>query len=46
MERALVQQALEFSQNNQSQAAKLLGLSRGKFRVLVKNITNEDNHEE
>ncbi len=46
MERVLVQQALEFSQNNQSQAAKLLGLSRGKFRVLVKNITNEDNHEE
>ena len=46
MERALVQQALELSQNNQSQAAKLLGLSRGKFRVLVKNITNEDNHEE
>lgn len=46
MERVLVQQALELSQNNQSQAAKLLGLSRGKFRVLVKNITNEDNHEE
>ena len=46
MERVLVQQALELSQNNQSQAAKLLGLSRGKFRVLVKNITSEDNNEE
>ena len=46
MERSIVQQALNISNNNQSQAAKLLGLSRGKFRVLLKNIKEEDNHEE
>jgi len=38
MEAGIVHQALELSNNNQSQAAKLLGLSRGKFRVLLKNI--------
>ncbi|MCK5186130.1 MAG: sigma-54-dependent Fis family transcriptional regulator, partial [Deltaproteobacteria bacterium] len=38
MEAGIVHQALEISNNNQSQAAKLLGLSRGKFRVLLKNI--------
>jgi DNA-binding NtrC family response regulator len=42
LERNIVQQALEISQNNQSQAAKILGLSRGKFRVLLKNIEKED----
>ena len=45
MERSIVRQALEASNNNQSQAAKLLGLSRGKLRVLLKNIKNEDNDE-
>jgi DNA-binding NtrC family response regulator len=38
MEASIVRQALEISNDNQSQAAKLLGLSRGKFRVLLKNI--------
>lgn len=32
-----VQQALDLAGNNQSQAAKLLGLTRAKFRVLLKN---------
>jgi DNA-binding NtrC family response regulator len=36
LEKSLVRQALELSGNNQSQAAKLLGLSRAKFRVLMK----------
>ncbi len=38
MERSIILQALEISNDNQTQAAKLLGLSRGKFRVLLKNI--------
>ncbi len=38
---ALVRQALEAAGNNQTNAAKLLGLSRAKFRVLLKNM-NED----
>ncbi len=38
---SLVRQALEISGNNQTNAAKLLGLSRAKFRVLLKNM-NED----
>jgi len=46
LERNIIRQALEISKNNQSQAAKLLGLTRGKFRVLLKNIKKEDNHEE
>jgi len=46
LERSLVQQALKISNHNQSQAAKLLGLSRGKFRVLLKSIKEEDDHEE
>lgn len=46
LEGSVVQQALNIANNNQSQAAKLLGLSRGKFRVLLKNIKKEDNHEE
>ncbi len=46
MERSIVRQALEASNDNQSQAAKLLGLSRGKLRVLLKNIKKEDNDEE
>ncbi|MGE0083285.1 MAG: sigma-54-dependent transcriptional regulator [Desulfococcaceae bacterium] len=36
LENDLVQQALEMSDNNQSAAAKLLGLTRAKFRVLMK----------
>ena len=35
-EKDLVRQALEATDNNQSAAAKLLGLSRAKFRVLMK----------
>ena len=36
MEKDLVRQALEVSRNNQTAAAKLLGLTRAKFRVLMK----------
>ena len=39
---ALVKQALEASGNNQTAAAKLLGLSRAKFRVLLKNIEDKN----
>ena len=46
MERNLVEQALDMANNNKSQAAKLLGLSRGKFRVLLKSIKNEGSHED
>lgn len=35
---SLVKQALKTAGNNQTAAAKLLGLSRAKFRVLLKNI--------
>lgn len=35
---SLVKQALNAAGNNQTSAAKLLGLSRSKFRVLLKNI--------
>ncbi len=35
-EKKMVRQALEVSGNNQTAAAKLLGLSRAKFRVLMK----------
>lgn len=45
LESSIVQQALTLADNNQSQAAKLLGLSRGKFRILLKNIKEEGNHE-
>ncbi len=38
----LVKQALSVAGNNQTSAAKLLGLSRSKFRVLLKNINNEE----
>ena len=37
----LVRQALKAAGNNQTSAAKLLGLSRAKFRVLLKNINGE-----
>ena len=39
---SLVKQALQAAGNNQTTAAKLLGLSRSKFRVLLKNL-NGDN---
>jgi len=38
MEKDLTRQAMEVSGNNQSLAAKLLGLTRAKFRVLMKQI--------
>lgn len=37
----LVKQALAATGNNQTSAAKLLGLSRSKFRVLLKNTNSE-----
>ena len=40
LELDLVRQALERTNNNQTEAAKLLGLTRGKFRRLVKQIRN------
>ncbi len=38
LERSLARQALERSGNNQSAAARLLGLSRSKFRTLLKGL--------
>ena len=38
---SLVKQALAAAGNNQTTAAKLLGLSRSKFRVLLKNMEDE-----
>jgi len=38
----LVNQALELTGNNQTAAAKLLGLTRAKFRVLAKQAADED----
>lgn len=46
MERSVVQQALQAAGNNQTRAAQLLGLTRGKFRVLLKNIKKEGPDEE
>jgi transcriptional regulator with PAS, ATPase and Fis domain len=45
---SLVKQALAAAGNNQTTAAKLLGLSRSKFRVLLKNLNgdNPDNLEQ
>ena len=42
LETALVRQALEASGGNQSAAAKLLGLTRAKFRVLLKRVSNTE----
>jgi DNA-binding NtrC family response regulator len=36
LQKDIVRQALEMSSNNQTNAAKLLGLTRAKFRVLMK----------
>ena len=41
MEKDLVMQALEISRNNQTAAARLLGLTRAKFRVLMKGRREE-----
>lgn len=41
LEKEWVRQALEMAGNNQSAAAKLLGLSRSKFRVLMKQAFTE-----
>jgi len=41
MEKDLVRQALKSAQHNQSAAAKLLGLTRSKFRVLLKRAADE-----
>jgi len=38
-----VKQALQRTNNNQTEAAKVLGLTRGKFRSLIKRLSNEDN---
>jgi transcriptional regulator with PAS, ATPase and Fis domain len=38
---SLVKQALQAASNNQTTAAKLLGLSRSKLRVLLKNMDGE-----
>ncbi len=37
----LVKQSLKMANNNQTEAAKLLGLTRGKFRILVKRLKDE-----
>jgi len=46
LERDVVKQALAAAENNQSRAAKLLGLTRGKFRVLLKNLREEETDED
>jgi DNA-binding NtrC family response regulator len=38
LEKRLVKQALEASGNNQTAAAKLLGITRAKFRVMLKRV--------
>ncbi|MDM8538960.1 sigma-54 dependent transcriptional regulator [Desulfobacterales bacterium HSG17] len=40
IEQDFVRQALKYSGNNQTNAAKLLGTTRAKFRVLMKQIDN------
>ncbi len=37
----LVRQALEQTQENKTAAARLLGVTRAKFRVLAKNLEQE-----
>ena len=43
LEKDLIRQALEISNNNQSAAARLLGLSRSKFRTRVKQTFERSN---
>jgi DNA-binding NtrC family response regulator len=42
LEKDLVSQALEMTGHNQSAAAKLLGLTRAKFRVLARNAIEDE----
>ena len=42
LQKDLVRQALEMTGENQSAAAKLLGLTRAKFRVLAKNAMDDE----
>ncbi|MBF0101110.1 MAG: sigma-54-dependent Fis family transcriptional regulator [Desulfobacterales bacterium] len=42
LQRDIVRQALELTSNNQSAAARLLGLSRARFRTLLKMLDEED----
>ena len=42
---SLVRQALNLSGNNQTTAAKLLGISRSKFRVMLKNTNGDQSNE-
>ncbi len=46
LERSVIKQALEIAKDNQTKAAQLLGLTRGRFRVLLKNIKKEDTDED
>ncbi len=46
LEKSVVDQALAIAKNNQTKAAQLLGLSRGRFRVLLKNVKKEDTDED
>ena len=41
LENELVTQALEVAGNNQTAAAKLLGITRAKFRVMLKKVKKE-----
>jgi transcriptional regulator with PAS, ATPase and Fis domain len=41
VQKSLVQQALKTAGNNQTTAARLLGLSRSKFRVMLKNMNGD-----
>lgn len=42
LELELVKQSLKAANNNQTEAAKLLGLTRGKFRSLIKRLSDEN----
>lgn len=42
LQRDLVRQAMAVSGNNQTLAAELLGLTRAKFRVLLKNVKEDE----
>jgi len=42
LEHSLVRQALDMTGNNQTAAAKLLGLTRAKFRVLLRQSIEEN----
>jgi len=42
LEKELIRQALQMTNNNQSSAAKLLGLTRAKFRTFLKQLEEEN----